>query len=97
MPAGHDLAPAWVAPSQMWWLRRNCRASNPFSRTRRHGRNPKFAKGQNFKSDVGPHMDDFQDALDKVFDAVGSAAKALPKVWGELEKIKDNLEAAGRD
>jgi hypothetical protein len=41
-------------------------------------------------------MDDFQDALDKVYDAMRPAPKALSKAWGDLDKIKGNLEVTVR-
>jgi hypothetical protein len=51
---------------------------------------PKFEQSKSFKSDVGPQMDDFQDALEKYSDAAAS----LEKARNDMDKIRDNLEGA---
>lgn len=60
-------------------------------------KHPKFEQSKNFKSDVGPQMDDFQAAWYKVLDTMAALTKAMPKAWADLEKIKKNLESAVRD
>jgi hypothetical protein len=55
---------------------------------------PKFEQSKDFKSDVGPQMDDFQDAKDKLYDVMKTATAEITKATGDLEKIKRSLEGA---
>ena len=55
---------------------------------------PKFEQSKNFKSDVGPQMDEFESAVDTYRDTIKTVAKALEKTDGDLLKIKNSLQAA---
>ncbi len=60
-------------------------------------KHPKFEQSKNFKSDVGPQMDDFEAALYKILDLFADFTKAMPKAWADQEKVKNKLELAVRD
>ena len=55
---------------------------------------PKFEQCKAFKSDVGPQMDDFEDAVAKFREAIATARKELSAAQKNMKDIKISLESA---
>jgi hypothetical protein len=55
---------------------------------------PKFEQCKAFKSDVGPQMDDFEDAVLKFRETIMTAFKTLSAAQDNMKDIKISLEGA---